>query len=317
MASLSDIDGWLESLGLAAYREAFRANDVDFETLHLLTAEDLQEIGVTSVGHRRRMLAAIADLVRQPEQEPAPAMPPAATAPPVNRAPVVERRQITVMFCDLVGSTELSTRLDPEDLHDLLAAYRACIAEAVQRNRGFIAHYVGDGVFIYFGYPHAQEQDAERALRAGLAIIRAVGRLTPIAGAVPRVRIGVATGLVVVGNVAEGGAAEKIDVAGETPNLAARLQSLAGANEMVIAPSTHALVGGLFDGSEIGRVELKGLPDPVSAWRVTGERAVVSRYDALRSARGSNDLIGRESELAASATGWPTPGPARARSSWW
>jgi len=302
MAALSDIDGWLESLGLSTYREAFRANDVDFETLHLLTAEDLQQIGVTSVGHRRRMLAAIADLVRQPDHEPAPATPPPvqpiAAAPPVNRAPVVERRQITVMFCDLVGSTELSTRLDPEDLHDLLAAYRACITEAVQRNRGFIAHYVGDGVFVYFGYPHAQEQDAERALRAGLAIIRAVGRLTPIAGAVPRVRIGVATGLVVVGNVAEGGSAEKIDVAGETPNLAARLQSLAGANEMVIAPSTHALVGDLFDGGEIGRVELKGLPDPVSAWRVTGERAVVSRYDAMRSGRGVTDLIGRESELA-------------------
>ena len=303
---MSDVDGWLDSLGLSAYREAFRANDVDFETLRLLTAEDLQQIGVASVGHRRRMLAAIADLKEEPSDPPAPAVRPAVrpapqpanAAPAPARVPVAERRQITVMFCDLVGSTELSTQLDPEDLHDLLATYRACVVEAVQRHRGFLAHYVGDGVFIYFGYPHVQEQDAERALRAGLAIIRAVAAMTPIAGAVPRVRIGVATGLVVVANVAAGGSAEKVDISGETPNLAARLQALAGPNEMVIAPGTHALVGDLFDGSEIGRLELKGLPEPVPAWRVTGERVVASRYQALRAARGSSGLIGRESELA-------------------
>jgi class 3 adenylate cyclase len=308
MASLNDVAGWLESLGLSTYREAFRDNDIDFKTLRLLTAEDLQQIGVTSVGHRRRLLAAIAELGAKPEADTlaasSPPVQPAEPRPPAARAAVVERRQMTVMFCDLVGSTELSTRLDPEDLHDLLAAYRACITEAVQRSRGFIAHYVGDGVFVYFGYPHAQEQDAERALRAGLAIIRAVSRLTPIAGAVPQVRIGVATGLVVVGNIAEGSSAEKIDVAGETPNLAARLQSLAGASQMVIAPSTRALVGDFFDGVEIGRVELKGLPEPVPAWRVTGERSVSSRYDALHSGRVSNDLIGRESELARLGDRW-------------
>jgi class 3 adenylate cyclase len=174
----NDIDQWLEELGLSNYREAFLANDVDFETLPLLTAEDLQQIGVKSVGHRRRMLEAIAALGRGPTApeempKPAAAAPSAVPEKPVGgRVPVSERRQITVMFCDLVDSTALSARLDPEDLHELLTAYRACITEAVQRNRGFIAHYVGDGVFIYFGYPHALEQDAERALRAGLAVIR-------------------------------------------------------------------------------------------------------------------------------------------------
>ncbi|MBV8193839.1 MAG: AAA family ATPase [Alphaproteobacteria bacterium] len=297
----TDIDRWLESLGLSAYREAFAGNDIDLATLRLLTAEDLQQIGVKSVGHRRRMLEAIAALGGEPAT-PQEAAKSAAPAPPPKQVPArtsgPERRQITVMFCDLVDSTALSVRLDPEDLHELLTAYRACIAETVQGHRGFIAHYVGDGVFIYFGYPQAHEQDAERALRTGLAIIRKLGRLAPIAGAVPQVRIGVATGLVVVGNVAEGGAAAKVDVTGETPNLAARIQALARANELVIAESTRALVGNLFDCMELGRFEVKGIPDPVPAWRVTGERAFMSRYDAIQSARGGTDLVGRESELA-------------------
>jgi class 3 adenylate cyclase len=299
-----DIDRWLEGLGLSTYREAFHANDVDFETLKLLTAEDLQQIGVKSVGHRRRLIEAIAALGRSPpdaDEAPAaaPSPSPAGSARPVAaRAAVSERRQITVMFCDLVDSTALSTRLDPEDLHELLTAYRACIADAVGRSRGFIAHYIGDGVLVYFGYPHAQEQDAERAVRAGLAILRGLSRFEPIAGELPQVRIGVATGLVVVGNVGEGGSAEKVDVTGETPNLAARLQGLARANELVIASSTRDLIGDLFDCVDIGRFELKGLPGPVPAWRVTGERAVASRYEAMRSARGATDLIGRESELA-------------------
>jgi class 3 adenylate cyclase len=308
VAALSDVDDWLESLGLSAYGEAFRTNDVDLETLRALTAEDLQQIGVTSVGHRRRLLTAIAEL-GQKAPEPAPPSRAEPVPPPVPReaaprGPVAERRQMTVLFCDLIGSTELSTRLDPEDFHDLLAAYRACVSEEIQRHRGFIAHYVGDGALVYFGYPHAQEQDAERALRAGLAIVRAIGRVTPIAGVVPQVRIGVATGLVVVSNIGKGSGAEMIDVAGETPNLAARLQSLAGANEIVIAPSTYALVSDFFEVSEIGRFELKGFPEPILAWRATGERVVSSRYDALRSARGINDLIGRESELARLGDRW-------------
>ena len=301
---LVDIDAWLDGLGLSIYREAFVANHIDGETLPLLTAADLQEIGVTSVGHRRRLLEAIAALARhtqQPgDQDRAQAGPEPAVShvPAAGRAPAVERRQVTVMFCDLVGSTALSARLDPEDLHDLLATYRACVSDVAERHRGFIAHYVGDGVLIYFGYPHAHEQDAERALRTGLAILRSLGQLAPIAGAVPQARIGIATGLVVVGHVVGTGPSQEVGIAGETPNLAARLQALAGTNEMVVAQSTRELVGDLFDCVEIGRFELKGLAAPVSAWRVIGERAVQSRYDALRSGRDGVPLIGRESELS-------------------
>jgi class 3 adenylate cyclase/tetratricopeptide (TPR) repeat protein len=296
-----DIGAWLDGLGLSIYRDAFAANHIDAETLPLLTGADLQEIGVASVGHRRRLIEAIGALGRH--QEPAedqatqtgPELP--ASAPAGERAPAVERRQVTIMFCDLVGSTALSARLDPEDLHDLLAAYRACVSEVVERNRGFIAHYVGDGVLVYFGYPHAQEQDAERALRTGLAIIRSLGQLAPIAGAVPQARIGVATGLVVVGNLVGTGPSQEVGIAGETPNLAARLQMLARVNEMVVAQATRDLVGDLFDFVDIGRFELKGLPEPVSAWRVLGERNVESRYDALRSTGDTAPLIGRESEF--------------------
>jgi class 3 adenylate cyclase len=292
-----DIGAWLDGLGLSIYRDAFAANHIDAETLPLLTAADLQEIGVASVGHRRRLIEAIVALGRQHEpaedqatQQAGPETP--AAAPAGERAPAVERRQVTIMFCDLVGSTALSARLDPEDLHDLLAAYRACVSEVVERNRGFIAHYVGDGVLVYFGYPQAQEQDAERALRTGLAIIRSLGQLAPIAGAVPQARIGVATGLVVVGNLVGTGSSQEIGIAGETPNLAARLQALAGINEMVVAQGTRDLVGELFDFVDIGRFELKGLPEPVSAWRVLGERIVESRFDALEPGFGSADRPG-------------------------
>jgi class 3 adenylate cyclase/tetratricopeptide (TPR) repeat protein len=298
-----DIGAWLDGLGLSIYREAFAANHIDGDTLPLLTAADLQEIGVTSVGHRRRLIEAIVALAPHPQpavgkETPQAAPEPAASALAGGRAPAVERRQITVMFCDLVGSTALSARLDPEDLHDLLAAYRACVSGVVERHRGFIAHYVGDGVLVYFGYPHAHERDAERAVRTGLAILRSLSQLAPIAGAVPQARIGVATGLVVVGHVVGSGPSQEVGIAGETPNLAARLQALAGTNEMVIAQSTRDLVGDVFDCTEIGRFELKGLAAPVSAWRVVGERAVESRYDALRSSWGTASLIGREGELA-------------------
>ncbi|HEX3523202.1 MAG TPA: adenylate/guanylate cyclase domain-containing protein [Stellaceae bacterium] len=300
---LVDIDAWLDGLGLSIYREAFAANHIDGATLPLLTAADLQEIGVTSVGHRRRLIEAIAALGRhtplpQDEDRPQAGLESPAPSLAVERAPTVERRQVTVMFCDLVGSTALSARLDPEDLNDLLAAYRCCVGEVIERNRGFIAHYVGDGVLAYFGYPYAQEQDAERTLRTGLAIIRSLGQLAPIAGVVPEVRIGVATGLVVVGNLIGTGPSQEVGIAGETPNLAARLQALAGTNELVISQSTRELVGNLFECVEIGRFELKGLPAPVPAWRVLGERVVESRFDALRSGRGTAPLIGRESELA-------------------
>src|SRR6516162_4662488 len=210
-----DVAAWLRDLGLERYVSAFRDNDIDTEVLPKLTAEDLISIGVTSVGHRRKLLDAIATLS---PSEPTSTV----TAAASNDA---ERRQLNVMFCDLVGSTPLSTRFDPEDLRELVGAYHRCVADTVGRYAGFVAKYMGDGVLVYFGYPEAHEDDAERAARAGLAVIDAVGRLAtsePL-----NVRIGVATGLVVVGDLIGAGAAQERGVVGETPNLAARMQALA------------------------------------------------------------------------------------------
>ncbi|HEX3522488.1 MAG TPA: adenylate/guanylate cyclase domain-containing protein, partial [Stellaceae bacterium] len=214
-----DVAAWLRDLGLGRYVSAFRDNDIDAEVLLKLTAEDLISIGVTSVGHRRKLLDAIAGLGMTVAI--------AVVAAPAAGAPAqvdAERRQLTVMFCDLVGSTALSTRYDPEDLRELIGGYHRAVAETVGRFDGFVAKYMGDGVLIYFGYPQAHEDDAERAVRAGLAVIDAVGRL-----ATPEplnVRLGVASGLVVVGDLIGAGAAQERGVIGETPNLAARLQAL-------------------------------------------------------------------------------------------
>ena len=215
-----DIANWLSGLGLAQYEPAFRENEIDAEILPNLTAEDLKDLGVTLVGHRRRLLDAIAALVV--------VAPATATAVPRDvRSPAdAERRQLTVMFCDLVGSTALSTRLDPEDLREVIGAYHRAVAEVVGGFDGFVAKYMGDGVLVYFGYPQAHEDDAERAVRAGLAVIEAVGRL-PADRQDLRVRLGIATGLAIVGDLIGEGAAQELGVVGETPNLAARLQALA------------------------------------------------------------------------------------------
>jgi class 3 adenylate cyclase len=190
-----DVVAWLRGLGLEQYAPAFRDNDVDGEVLSALTSEDLISIGVTSVGHRRKLLAAIASLG---------AAPPGATvmeAPRDAPAPAhAERRQLTVMFCDLVGSTELSARLDPEDLREVIAAYHRVVADVVRSFDGFVAKYMGDGVLVYFGYPRAHEDDAERAVRAGLDVIDTVGRLD-VKSVKLQARVGIATGLVVVGDL--------------------------------------------------------------------------------------------------------------------
>jgi class 3 adenylate cyclase len=208
-----EITDWLRGLGLERYEPAFRENEIDWEALPKLTAEDLKDLGVVLGGHRRRLLDAIAALDAPGAPSPAPAAPAS-----VGEA---ERRQLTVMFCDLVGSTPLSTRFDPEDLREIVGAYHRCVTDTVARFAGFVAKYMGDGVLVYFGYPEAHEDDAERAARAGLAVIDAVGRLAtqePL-----NVRIGIATGLVVVGDLIGTGAAQERGVVGETPNLAARL----------------------------------------------------------------------------------------------
>ena len=215
-----DIGGWLRRLGLEQYEAAFRDNKIDDTVLPSLTAEDLKELGVGSVGHRRKLLDAIAALRAE-----ASAPTPLSDAPPATdeaAKDTAERRQVTVMFSDLVGSTALSARMDPEDLREVISAYQRCVAETVRRFGGFVARYMGDGVLIYFGYPAAHEDDAERAVRAGLALIDAVATLP--AREPLQVRIGAATGMVVVGDLVGSGEAQEHDIVGETPNLAARLQ---------------------------------------------------------------------------------------------
>ena len=285
-----DIAGWLRGLGLERYLAAFRDNDVDSEVLPQLTADDLISIGVTSVGHRRKLLAAIAAL---DAKMPAPAMTAAPRDAPLQAD--AERRQLTVMFCDLVGSTALAARLDPEDLREVIAAYHRAVAEIVAGFDGFVAKYMGDGVLVYFGYPRAHEDDTERAVRAGLGVIDAVGRLD-IGSVKLQARVGIATGLVVVGDLIGEGSAQEQSVVGETPNLAARLQALAEPDSVVIATGTRRLVGDFFEYRDLGVVEVKGLVGPVPAWQVLRPSAVESRFEALRGSTLS-PLIGRDEEL--------------------
>jgi class 3 adenylate cyclase/predicted ATPase len=273
---------WLRGLGLQQYERAFHDNAIDAAVLPELTAEDLRDMGVGVVGHRRKLLAAIAILRND--------------GMPESMADIAaERRQLTVMFCDLVGSTELSTRLDPEDLREIIAAYRHTVAGIVDASNGFIARYMGDGVLIYYGYPLAHEDDAEQAVRAGLALIDAVNGLD-VGSVKLRVRVGIATGLVVVGDVMGEGSAQETSVFGETPNLAARLQTLADPGAVIIAASTRRLVGNLFEYRDLGAVRLKGIAAPVPIWQVLRSSAVASRFEALRGSELA-PLIGRDEEI--------------------
>jgi len=312
-----DIAAWLRGEGLERYEAAFRENEIDWAVLPELTADDLKDIGVTAVGHRRKLLAAIAAL-RAPRAslDPIPRSAPSDGGPlsthgtpsssghpgaaphaaEARAATEAERRQLTIMFCDLVGSTPLSTRLDPEDLRDVIGAYHRAAADVIARFDGFVAKYMGDGVLAYFGYPRAHEDAAERAVRAGLVLVEAVPRLKLVAEVGLQVRIGIATGLVVVGDLTGSGEAQERGVVGETPNLAARLQTLAQPGTVVIAPSTRRLTGGHFHYRELGGVVLKGFDEPVSAWQVLAESAVESRFEAQHEI-ALTPLIGREEEL--------------------
>jgi class 3 adenylate cyclase len=284
-----DVAAWLHGLGLQQYEQAFRENAIDDAVLLELTADDLKDLGVSLVGHRRKLLAAIAALRSESGPEPR------AEARGVADTSIAERRHLTVMFCDLVGSTALSTRYDPEDLRAIIGTYHRCCTEVVERNGGFVAKYMGDGVLAYFGYPQAHEHDAERAVRAGLAVVETVPKLDTGAGVPLQVRIGIATGLVVVGDLIGTGAAQEQAVVGETPNLAARLQALAEPGTVVIAASTRRLTSGLFEYRDLGTVSAKGFGDPVQVWQVTGASAVESRFEALRTA--TTPLVGRGEEI--------------------
>src|SRR6516164_4675828 len=215
--------------------------------------------------------------------------------PQPSRAGSAERRQLTVMFCDLVGSTALSARLDPEDMREIMGAYHHRCAEVIGKSGGFVAKYMGDGVLAYFGYPQAHEDDAERAVRCGLALVDAASRVPTSHRATLQVRVGIATGVVVVGDLIGEGAAQEQGVVGETPNLAARLQTLAEPGQVVIAPSTRRLTSGLFKYRDLGKVLLKGLADPIQAWQVLAASAVQSRFEAQHET-SLIPLVGREEE---------------------
>ncbi len=290
-----DVAEWLRSLGLEQYAPAFQDNGVDFRVLPELTAEDLKDLGIGMVGHRRMLLKAIAGLRTGPAAARDVAAPAAGSA--------AERRQLTVMFCDLVGSTAMAARLDPEELREVIGVYHRSVAAAVRRFDGLVAKYMGDGVPVYFGFPRAHEDDAERAVRAGLDIVAAFGRLdTPAIGRL-EVRIGIATGLVVVGDLVGEGAAQEQAVVGETPNLAARLQALAEPNSVVIAAATRRLLGNRFRLQALGRHEVKGLAEPVEAWAVEGASASEGRFEAVRSG-GLTGFVGREHELGLLIERW-------------
>jgi class 3 adenylate cyclase/predicted ATPase len=267
---------WLDSHGLSEYTERFAENRIDLTILPDLTDEDLKELGVL-LGDRRRILRLIADLAPKPQLPATPGSPPPEGA---------ERRQVTVMFADLVGSTALSTGMDPEDLRDVFAAYSNCAEETVSKFGGNVAQYMGDGILVYFGYPHAHEDDAEQAVRAGLELITAVAGLKT---RVPQqLRVGIATGVVVVGN-------QTPSIVGETPNLAARLQSIAKPNMVVISEGTRRLLGHLFELEDLGTQDLKGISAPVQVWAVLRPSSSTSRFEALHPS-GMTTLVGREEE---------------------
>ena len=261
-----DVGGWLRGLGLERYERVFLENEIDERVLPKLTADDLKELGIAALGHRRLLLEAIAALRTDPT--PGEVTPPPAGSGTTRPRPAIEaeRRQLTIMFCDLVGSTALSARFDPEDLREIIAAYHRAVSDTVGRFAGFVAKYMGDGVLVYFGYPSAHEDDPESAVRAALATIGTVRRLD-----LPEdlaVRIGIATGVVVVGDLIGEGAAQERGVVGETQNLAARLQALAQPETLVIAESTRRQIGALFEVEDLGPQPLAGFAEPQRAWRV-------------------------------------------------
>jgi class 3 adenylate cyclase len=302
-----DIAAWLRELGLERYEQAFCDHAIDAELLPTLTADDLNDLGVIIVGHRRKLLNAIAALRGLPEKDgaltPAPTATPALGPQLVPKRSEAERRQLTVMFVDLVGSTALAARLDPEDIGQVLRSYQDTCTEVVERWDGHVAKYMGDGVLAYFGWPQAHEDDADRAVRAGLDLGEMVARLKADDGTPLAARTGIATGLVMVGDLVGEDEAQERAVVGDTPNLAARLQGIAAPGQVVVADTTRRLLGAGFAVVELGWQELKGLDAPVAAFAVLQERSVKSRFEARRLA-GLSPLVGRTHEVALLVDRW-------------
>jgi predicted ATPase/class 3 adenylate cyclase len=294
---MSDVAAWLQTQGFGQYAELFAGQAIDREALVELSDDHLKELGLP-LGHRVKLLKAIREL-KESDTEPAAAPP----ARPASRASEAERRQLTVLFCDLVGSTELSGRLDPEEMSEVIRTYHRGCADVIRRWDGYAAKYMGDGVLAYYGWPQAHEDDAERAVRAGLELAKTVGEQIASDGTKLAARIGIATGQVVVGELIGEGAAKEEAVVGETPNLAARLQALAAPGTVVIAANTRRLVGGAFDLDDLGAQRLKGFAEPVLGWRVVGERGAEGRFEARQTAT-LTPLVGREEELALLLCRW-------------
>jgi class 3 adenylate cyclase len=303
-----NIAQWLEEIGFGNYSELFEENGIDASILSELTNDDLKDIGIARLGDRKKILLAAASAAVSSDDDSATSSQAAAkTTPPPpppepgntgrhisaaanNTAAEAENRQLSVMFCDLVGSTELSTKIDAEDLREIINRFQHTCTQIAQQAGGFVARYSGDGILVYFGYPRAAEDDPVRAVNCGLQITQAVARTNT------QVRVGIATGRVIVGDLLGTGPAEERTVVGETPNLAARLQGLAGINAVVISDTTRQLVGGVYTFRDLGRHSLKGFANPVPAWEVSGESSVKSRFMA-RAGQSTSDLVGRESEL--------------------
>ena len=296
---MSDFKLWLQSVGLERYGQVFASHDIDLAVVPDLTEQDLEKLGL-SLGHRRKFMAAAAKFRAAPASSPVAS----AQAQPVDQlAPAVERRQLTVVFIDLVGSTALGTELDPEDLIRLLRQYRDACTAVIGKYDGFIAQYLGDGILVYFGFPQAQEHAAERAVRAGLEIVGKVGQLKQPDGRALQARVGIATGLVVTGGATGVGTAGEETVVGDTPNLAARLQSLADPGCVLVGPSTHQLTGNFFEFSFLGEHAIKGFRDSISVWKVLGESAIENRFAAAHAA-AAGPIVGRERELAFLYNSW-------------
>jgi len=303
--AMQSIAEWLASIGLEEYAERFNENAVDLAVLTDLTEQDFKDLGV-KLGHRRKLLRAIAELDRA-------AAPPSEAARKPGQREEAERRQLTIMFCDLVGSTALTAQLDPEDMWRVIASYHDRINDVVGRFGGKIARYMGDGVLVYFGYPQAREDDAVQAVRAALALVDAVTNLRTDANSALQARIGIATGTVVVSELLIDEAPVEQGTVGETPNLAARLQALAQPGSVLICQRTHRLTGGHFSYRDLGAVALKGWAQAVPVWQVTGARDVESRFEAMHEAK-LPPLFGREEEIELLLRRWrhATQGEGRA-----
>jgi class 3 adenylate cyclase len=296
---MSDFALWLKDLGLEKYSSVLADHDIDLTVAPDLTEQDLEKLGL-SLGHRRKFLTAAAKFRPNATSSPATAAQIPSSAQP---APLAERRQVTVAFIDLVGSTALGSELDPEDLIRLLRQYREACVAAVGKYDGYIAQYLGDGILVYFGFPQALEHAAERAVRAGLETVEKVGRLKRPDGLPLQCRVGIATGLVVTGGASGVGAAGEETFVGDTPNLAARLQSAAEPDCVLVSPSTHQLTGDFFDYSFLGEQAIKGFNEPVLVWKALRESASESRFAAAHAA-AAGPMVGRERELAFLYDSW-------------